>query len=135
MPNPKLARPLRPGKPDLGPRPAAHSAPNGVTGPAGPRQRAANPEWPDGRLFPRCPSDIVGKFPMESARDPAADSVDQPLHVDHIQPAVEFETNLAEVSDLLEAKPRVKPDAGHVVAVDHRDDRVQAQRTGRVNQR
>lgn len=59
----------------------------------------------------------------------------QPLHVDHIQPAAELEPDLAEEAHLLKTQARVQSDAGFVGGVDHGEDRMQAALCCGVDQR
>ena len=48
----------------------------------------------------------------------------QQFHIDHVEPAVEFEADLFEVRHLDETERSVQPDAGLVLRINAREDRV-----------
>ena len=56
------------------------------------------------------------------------------FHVNHVEPPVEFETDLFELPDLFKAKPRVQGDAGGLAGVNARDDGVMAEFAGAGDQ-
>ena len=61
--------------------------------------------------------------------------IDQPFHVDHVQPAIELESDLAKVPHLFESKTGVQPDAGLVGSIDGRNDGMESAALGGNNQR
>src|SRR5262245_13345910 len=68
----------------------------------------------------------VGCFPFSVLQ--------QSLHVNHIQPSAEFETDLLQVSNFLTREPVVQSDAGGLVGVNSSDDRFVADHTGAINE-
>lgn len=75
----------------------------------------------------------IGRITWKITLEPGK-KMDLTYDVDHIEPAVELEANLAQMPHLLEAELGVQTDAGGLAGIDPCDDRTTPQNAGALDQ-